>query len=177
VAKTEGEKINFEEPIFTEEMATPIEPAAAVASVSESVAVEAEPEKAKSKKSKDPKDKKKGSKAREAASEWAAEEAARKRKGAMLYLVLSFLMLVPIVFVGLAHFKFLEYPIAVFLCGIVLIPCLIWLSRKTSTVYTMFLALTTVALLGSVCFLWAEISRYNYDIHASGAKGTATAQP
>jgi hypothetical protein len=134
--------------------------------------------KKKSKDAKDKKGKKKSEPEKPEPSEW-DDEAARKRKASMLYLTLSGLMLVPIVFIAIAHFhpEYLPYPVAVFLIGVVFVPWALWLTRKSNTVYTAFLGLTALAMLAASCFLWNEWLRYNGEIKPSKSVSSAPVTP
>jgi cation transport ATPase len=187
VAKPEDKSPDFEEPILSDATLTPVEPIAEAETPTAETAPteskpeeikseEAEPEKLESTDAKTEKSKKK-KKSERAVKEDSEEQRALKKKAAMRYLTLSGLIGIPLIFIALAHFEVLGYPIAVALCGAVLMPWL-WLSRKTNTVFTAFLGLTVVALLAAICFLWTELARYNYDIRANQAKQrTAASAP
>jgi hypothetical protein len=195
VAKSEDKSPDFEEPILSDATLTPVEPIAeAETPVAEAAPTESKPEEAAlaeskpeeiksaealpeeppSTEAKTEKPKKKNTPSKAVLD----ERRAMKKKAAMLYLTLSGLMGVPLILIALAHFKFLDYPIAIALCGVILMPWGLWLGRKTNTVYTAFLGLTVVALLAAVCFLWTELARYKGDIRANEAKQrTAVSAP
>ena len=190
MAKPEGEIPNPEKPILGNGALTPAEPAAETETpVAEAAPVESQPEEAwltdlkseeieeeiKSEEAEPEKPESEKAEAEKAEKEnWDEELALKKKKAAMLYLKLSGVIGIPLLFIALGHFQFLGYPVAVVLCVAVLMAWGLWASRKTNTVYTVFLGLTVIALLAAVCCLWTELVRYEGDIRASKAKQRTT---
>jgi hypothetical protein len=68
---------------------------------------------------------------------------------------------------------------AIYIVGLTLVPLLLWLGRKTNTVYTVFLGCVIAVLLTCVYCLWTVLAKYHFDVKASEAAGggSAMAQP
>jgi hypothetical protein len=72
----------------------------------------------------------------------------------------------------------LYLPTAIYLIGLGLIPCGLWMGRQTNTVYTVFLGGVLAALLTAVFCLFLELRQYNFDVKAQGVKQrVSVAQP
>ena len=86
------------------------------------------------------------------------------------YLVIAGVIGIPVVFLLLAWFGLLNFPTAVYIICLAFIPLVLWMGRKTNTVYTVFLGCIIAALLTCVYCLWVALASYNFDVKAQEAK-------
>jgi hypothetical protein len=64
-----------------------------------------------------------------------------------------------------------NYATAVYLVGLTFIPLLLWLGRKTNTVYVVFLGIVIAGLMTGIYYLWVILADgYHFDVKASEAK-------
>jgi hypothetical protein len=64
-----------------------------------------------------------------------------------------------------------NFPSAVYVSGLTFVPLLLWLSRKTNTVYVVLLGCGIVVLMTSIYLLWVRLADdYRFDVKASEAK-------
>ena len=63
-----------------------------------------------------------------------------------------------------------NYSTAVYVTGLTFIPLLLWMGRKTNTVYTVFLGCVIAVLMTCIYCLWAVLAQYHFDVKASEAK-------
>ena len=71
-----------------------------------------------------------------------------------------------------------NYSTAVYIIGLIFIPLVLWMSRKTNTVYVVFLGCIIAALMTCLYCLWIVLAKYHFDVKASEAKQRVTmAQP
>lgn len=63
-----------------------------------------------------------------------------------------------------------NYSTAVYVTGLIFIPLLLWMGRKTNTVYTVFLGCVIAVLMTCIYCLWAVLAQYHFDVKASEAK-------
>jgi len=98
---------------------------------------------------------------------FADEKTADKRS---LYLVVAGAIAVPVVFLALASFEFLNFSTAVYIVGLCSIPLVLWAGHKTNTVYVVFLGIILAALMTCLYCLWVALAKYNFDVKAQEAK-------
>jgi hypothetical protein len=75
-----------------------------------------------------------------------------------------------VVLLVIAWAGYLGYPTAVYVAGLVFIPLLLWLGRRTNTVYVVFLGCVIAVLLTCIYCLWTVLANYQFDVKASEAK-------
>jgi hypothetical protein len=75
-----------------------------------------------------------------------------------------------VVLLILARAKFWDYSTAVYFAGLTFVPVLLWLGRKTNTVYVVLLACAIAVLMTSIVFLWWSWAKYERDIRAADIK-------
>jgi hypothetical protein len=75
-----------------------------------------------------------------------------------------------VVLLVLARAKFWDYSTAVYFSGLTFIPVLLWLGRKTNTVYVALLGCVIAVLMTSIVFLWWSWAKYEFDIRAADVK-------
>ena len=63
-----------------------------------------------------------------------------------------------------------DYSTAVYVIGLIFIPLLLWMGRKTNTIYVVLLGCVIAGLMTSIYFLWIVLAKYHFDIKASEAK-------
>ncbi|MFZ1935658.1 MAG: hypothetical protein WCB27_07320 [Thermoguttaceae bacterium] len=67
---------------------------------------------------------------------------------------------------------------AIYLIGLTFIPLLLWLGRKTNTVYVVLLGCVIAVLMTCVYCLWTVLAWYHFDVKASQAtQRVSMAQP
>jgi hypothetical protein len=86
-----------------------------------------------------------------------------------LFIVAGMLGLAVILLV-IAWADYWNYSTAVYIAGLTFIPLLLWLSRKTNTVYVVFLGCVIAVLMTCIYCLWTVVAKYNFDVKASEAK-------
>jgi hypothetical protein len=87
------------------------------------------------------------------------------------YLAIALAVSVPVILLALAYFKILSFSTAIYIVGVAIVPLMIWIGRKTMTVYTVLLGCVLIALMTSVYCMWDIIyDRYKGDIKAQEAK-------
>ncbi len=86
-----------------------------------------------------------------------------------LFLILGVLGLA-VVFLLIAWLGYLNFSTAVYFSGLTFMPLLLWLGRKTNTVYVVFLACVIAVLMTCIYFLWVKLAEYHFDVKASEAK-------
>ena len=87
------------------------------------------------------------------------------------YLAIALAVGVLVVLLALAYFKILSYSMAICIVGVAVVVLMIWMGRKTNTVYTVLLGCVLIALVTSVYCLWYILSdKYQGDIKAQEAK-------
>jgi hypothetical protein len=85
---------------------------------------------------------------------------------------------VPVACLALAFLGYLNFSTALLIIGLALVALMIWMGRKTNTLYTVVLGCILLALLGSVYCLWTVLAKYHFDVKAQDAKQrVAIAQP
>jgi hypothetical protein len=77
---------------------------------------------------------------------------------------------VPVLLLAIAWFGLLYISTAIYLIAVGFVPFGIWKGRKTSTVYTIVLGCTLIAVMTAVYFMWVEFGRYEFDIKARDGK-------
>jgi hypothetical protein len=80
----------------------------------------------------------------------------------------------PAVALGLAFAGMLSFSTAIFLIALAYIAIMMWLGRKTNTIYTVILGCILAVLVTSVYCLWEVLARYHYDVKAQGARQRVT---
>jgi hypothetical protein len=75
-----------------------------------------------------------------------------------------------VILLVIAWAGYLAYATAIYVAGLVFIPLLLWLGRKTNTVYVVFLGCAIAVLMTCVYFFWTVWGRYNFDTKATEAK-------
>lgn len=75
-----------------------------------------------------------------------------------------------VVFLILASAKFWYYSTALYFAGLIFIPTLLWLGRKTNTVYVALLGCIIAVLMTSIFFMWRSWAKYEFDIRAADVK-------
>jgi hypothetical protein len=178
VDETEGDLPNFDEMTSPAEAFTPDEVPAmeeAPAAAEKPAAVE-EPESKKAKKArlakeaKEAKEVKKARKAKRAARVVDDFGEEKKPRDLSLYLVLLLLVGIPVALLGLASIAYLNFATAIYLIGLFSIPLLLWISRKSNTVYVALLGIVLAALMTCIYCLWVVLAKYNFDVKAQEAK-------
>jgi len=86
------------------------------------------------------------------------------------YLVIGGVIGVPVVFLVIAWLGLLNYSTAVYITCLGFLPLVLWMGRKTNTVYTVFLGCIIAVLLTCVYLLWVVLGKYNFDVKAQEAK-------
>jgi hypothetical protein len=75
-----------------------------------------------------------------------------------------------VVLLVIAWAGYLGYATAIYVAGLVFIPLLLWLGRRTNTVYVVFLGCVIAVLITCVYLLWIVLAGYQFDVKASEAK-------
>ncbi len=92
------------------------------------------------------------------------------------FLVVAGVFGLAVVLLVLAWAGFWNTSTAVYFAGLTFIPLLLWLGRKTNTVYVVFLACAIAVLMTSIYWLWTVwATRYHFDTKA--AERTGMVQP
>jgi hypothetical protein len=159
VAKTEDDISNLDDLGSLDDLTAPVEGLDAMgeaAADAATVPAEEKPAEAKDEKAKKP-----------AAAD--DDELAPEKQPPYLAIVLG--VGVVVVLLALGYFKILSYAMAICIVGVALVLLMIWMGRKTNTVYTVLLGCVLIALMVSVYCLWHIYhDRYNSDIKAQEAK-------
>jgi hypothetical protein len=87
-----------------------------------------------------------------------------------VYLPIACAICLPIIALAFAFLGNLYYSTAIYIIALGYIPLALWASRRTNTVFVVFLGCVLAAVLTAVYCLWMEIGQYNYDIKAQEAK-------
>ena len=93
-----------------------------------------------------------------------------KKTDRIPFLVVAGAFGLAVVLLILARAKFWDYSTAVYFAGLVFIPTLLWLGRKTNTVYVVLLACAIAALMTGIISLWKMWGWYEFDIRAADIK-------
>jgi hypothetical protein len=86
------------------------------------------------------------------------------------FLVIAGVFGLAVVFLILAWANFWNYSTALYFAGLTFLPLLLWLGRKTNTVYVVLLACVIAVLMTSIFCLWTVLAKYHFDIKAAEAK-------
>jgi hypothetical protein len=86
------------------------------------------------------------------------------------YLAIAGVIAVPIALLAIAFFGILNYSTAIYIVGLAIIPLILWMGRKTNSVFTVILGCILVALITSIFCLWIVLMRYHGDVKAQEAK-------
>lgn len=81
----------------------------------------------------------------------------------------------PVIVLGLVMLQFVLLSTAIYVIAMGYIPLSLWMSRKTNTVYIVFLGCTLVFVLTAIYCLWIEMGRHNFDVKAQEAKQRVSA--
>ncbi len=86
------------------------------------------------------------------------------------YLEIAILILVLLAISISAWQQWIFISTAIYILAVAAIPYALWKTRKTATIYTVFLGCVLAAILTAVYCLWVELGRYDFDIKAQEAK-------
>lgn len=75
-----------------------------------------------------------------------------------------------LILLAIAWLGMLNFSTAIYLIAVAFVPFGIWKGRKTSTIFTVILGCTLIAVLTAVYFLWVEFGRYQFDVKARDGK-------
>jgi hypothetical protein len=85
---------------------------------------------------------------------------------------------VPVVCLAIAFFGYINFSTALYFTGVALVALMMWMGRKTNTVYTVLLGIVLIALLTCIYYHWTVLAKLGFDVKAQEAKQRVTmAQP
>jgi hypothetical protein len=85
---------------------------------------------------------------------------------------------VPVACLAIAFLGYINFSTALYIIGVALVALMMWVGRKTNTIYTVILGIVLIALLTSIYFLWTVLAKLGFDVKAQEAKQRVTmAQP
>jgi hypothetical protein len=159
-----GEEALIEgEATIEEQPATPVEE---LETVEEPAAEKAEP----AKKGKKEKKAKKEKKPKEAKKETDAFWEEKKARDPSFYLAMGLVIGIPVVLLAAAQFKYLNFSTAIYIVGLCSIPLVLWMGRRTNTIYVVFMGIILAALITCIYAMWVVLAKYNFDVKAQEAK-------
>jgi hypothetical protein len=171
VAKVEDENPNLDHPNLPGELSTPAE-AAGPTPETEATPIdrEAAPLEDQAEEPGRSSEQSKEASEEEESKEEKEEEKRRDSEKAAFYAVVAAAIGLPVICLALAVLQIMLFSTAFYLIGLGYIPMVLWLGRKTSTLYTVFLGCILAALMTAVYFFWIELGRYGFDSKAREAK-------
>jgi hypothetical protein len=85
---------------------------------------------------------------------------------------------VPAVCLAIAFLGYINFSTALYITGVAVVALMMWMGRKTNTVYTVLLGIVLIALLTCIYYHWTVLAKLGFDVKALEAKQRVTmAQP
>ena len=87
------------------------------------------------------------------------------------YLAIAGVIAIPIALLAIAFFGILNFSTAIYIIGLVIVSLMLWMGRKTNTVFTVLLGCVLIALMTSIYYHWDFLmKKYHGDVKAQEAK-------
>jgi hypothetical protein len=87
------------------------------------------------------------------------------------YLAIAGVIAIPIALLAIAFFGILNFSTAIYIIGLVIVSLMLWMGRKTNTVFTVLLGCVLIALMTSIYCHWDFLmKKYHGDVKAQEAK-------